>query len=208
MGLYRKGSTAYISKAVTDFDRKIAYFVHTANHGEVLRGIVLHGHQEAVSLCSGEVDHLGVCGLGPDAVNFDDSHRMSFNPEVLAGKGTDVGHAEEVRLARLHRHCKILGIVHESGIRDWFGTSGILVAQEVVDQPRHLVMIPIRQCDGHLFVVLSSVWALWIVNDQLPTPTIRVLAPRVRMVPIGAGLVDLSVVSYIDFRAYEERAIP
>jgi hypothetical protein len=40
-------------------------------------------------------------------------------------------------------------------------------------------MVPIRQCDGHLFIILSGIRAVWIVNDQLSPPTIRVLAFRV-----------------------------
>jgi hypothetical protein len=36
-------------------------------------------------------------------------------------------------------------------------------------------VVPIRQCDGYLFIVLSCVRILRIVDDELRTPTIWIL---------------------------------
>lgn len=59
-----------------------------------------------------------------DAVNLDDLEGVSFDPEVLSRKGCHVDDAEEIGLARLNGDLQVLGIVHESGLRDWLGEQG------------------------------------------------------------------------------------
>lgn len=55
-------------------------------------------------------------------------------------------------------------------------------------------MIPVRQSDGDLFIVLRPVRVFGIMYDILATETIWILATRVGVVPIRSWLVDGKVV--------------
>lgn len=39
------------------------------------------------------------------------------------------------------------------------------------------------------------VWRLWIIDDQWPAQTIRVLGELMRVIPIGTRLIDLKIVN-------------
>lgn len=123
---------------------KRSHLIHAGNHRKVFGSIFLGGHQEPISLCSRDVYHVGFSRLGVDAIHLDNLHLMPFDPKVLASKGTDVRHPEEVGLSRLHRQCHVLRIVHESGVWDGLGTCGVLITHKEVDQARQLIMVPVR----------------------------------------------------------------
>lgn len=55
---------------------------------------------------------------------------MALEPDVLASKGSDIDHAEEVGLARLNRHGQILGLIEECVIRHWLCSSRVALADE------------------------------------------------------------------------------
>lgn len=78
------------------------YGVHASYHDKVGRAVIPGGDKEAVTLSSSQIDHVGLCWLCIHAIDFDDCHGMAFDPEVLAGKGSDVRHTEEVSCARSH----------------------------------------------------------------------------------------------------------
>nr|POE86440.1 hypothetical protein CFP56_46624 [Quercus suber] len=53
-------------------------------------------------------------------------------------------------------------------------------------------MIPIRDGQRNFFVEHAVVRVLWVVDDILSAKTVRVLAARVGVVPVCAGLIDLT----------------
>ena len=56
-------------------------------------------------------------------------------------------------------------------------------------------MVPVRESDDKLFVVLSFIRRLWILDNERTPKPIRVLSIQMRMVPVRACLVDLDQVS-------------
>lgn len=112
------------------FGRVSSHFVHAADHREVRGAVVFRSDQEAIALSSGEIDHVRLSRLSVYSVNFDDLHGMPLDPEVLASESTNVGQAEEVGLARLHRHGEVRRIVHERRLGNRFGACGVFVVDE------------------------------------------------------------------------------
>lgn len=144
---------------------------------------------------SGQIDHLSLRRLSVDTIDLNDSHVVTFDPEVLTGKGADIGHSEEVGLARLDGNGEILRVVHQCRVRYWLGARGILEADEVVHESGKLIMIPVGDGDADLFVVLSGIRILGIVDEELSSEAIWVLCSAVRVVPICARLFNLQDVS-------------
>lgn len=116
---------------------------------------------------------------------------MALKPEVLASKGSYVDDPEHVGLAWLNRYAKVLGVVHESRVGHRLGSSRIGNAHELLDQRRHLVVVPIRKCKYELLVILILVRVVRVMNDQWATETIGILASDMRVIPVCARLVDL-----------------
>lgn len=59
-------------------------------------------------------------------------------------------------------------------------------------------MVPVRQSECHLLVILSQVRVLWVRDDELLSQAIGILPSRVRMVPICARLINLSVCQHLN----------
>jgi len=59
-------------------------------------------------------------------------------------------------------------------------------------------VVPIRDSKCDFFVELSSVWVLWVVDDELASPAIWILAAGVGVVPVCAMLVNLDKVRQLD----------
>ena len=120
-----------------------AYLIHASNKGIVGRGIILRRDENAVTLCWSDVDQFCFGSLGVDAVHFDYSHSVTFEPEVLTGEGAYVDDTEHISLPRLDWRCKVEGIVHEGRIRYWLGSCWIGHADETLHELRYLVVIPV-----------------------------------------------------------------
>lgn len=169
----------------------MTYRVHTADHWVVCGRLILHRDQHTVTLSAGEVNHARLVGLRPDAVDLNNAHVVAFNPEVLTCECTDVDYTQEVRLAGLHRELEVLGFIHERRFGDRLGTSWVRDADESFQEIGHLIVVPIRQTDDKLLIILAKIRVLRISDDESLPKAVRVLAFRVRMVPIQAGLVQL-----------------
>ena len=116
---------------------------------------------------------------------------MAFYPEILTSEGAHVDDAEHVSLPRLDRSGKVLGIVEQGGFGDRLGSIGIDYADKSLQYVCKLRVIPIRDCEYNLLLVLSLVRGVWVGDDERPTEAVGVLSRLVRMVPVCAGLVDL-----------------
>lgn len=119
---------------------------------------------------------------------------MTLEPEVLAGKGTNVDDAELVRLARLDGDGEVLRLVHEGGLGHGLGAGRVGLCEELRDQVLHLVVVPVRQGEDELMVNFVLVGEVWVVDDERAAQTVGVLGVGVRVVPIRARLVDLVAV--------------
>lgn len=119
---------------------------------------------------------------------------MALEPDVLAGKGTDVDHTEEVRLAGLDRDREVLGLVPEGGLGNRLRTGGVSLVDEAGEQVLHLVVVPVRHGEDELLIVLAFEWGVWVVDDHRPAETIWVLSHHVAVVPVRARLGDGEVV--------------
>ena len=52
-------------------------------------------------------------------------------------------------------------------------------------------MVPVGQCQRYLFVELSVVGIVRVVDDVLSTEAVWVLATAMRVIPVRARLIDL-----------------
>ncbi len=98
---------------------------------------------------------------------------------------------DEVSLVRLHADCDILSGIHKR-TAGWHGRTirGFPAVRLVgVEQARHLLMVPIRECERNLLVEMER--RMRIVYDQRAPEPIRILTQVVRMVPICTCLVNL-----------------
>ena len=109
----------------------LAYFVHAGHICKIGGGVILHCYQDAVSLSCCEIDHVCFGRLGVDAVDFNNAHRVTFYPKVLACKCAKINDAEHVGLAWLNGSREILGIVEESCVRHRLCSSRIGDADEL-----------------------------------------------------------------------------
>jgi hypothetical protein len=123
---------------------------------------------------------------------------MTFDPEVLCGKGSHVDDAKEVGLSWFHRYLQVLGVIHQCCLRDRFCSGGIGNTKELLDETRHLVVVPIRKCEYQLSVNLIGIRILGIVYDERAAKTIWVLAIDMGVIPVRAWLIDLEGVSQDD----------
>lgn len=119
------------------------HFVHAGHICKIGGGIILRCYQDTVSLSCCEVDHVCFCRFRVDAVDFNNAHRMAFHPKILAGKCANIDDAEHVGLAWLDWSRKVLGIIEESCIRHRLCPGRIGDADELLDQVRHLIVVPV-----------------------------------------------------------------
>lgn len=169
----------------------ITYCVHAADDGVVHTGLVLSSNEEAVTLSCRYVDQACLSRVGIDSVNFDNSHIVTFEPEVLSSESTNVDYSEHVCLAGLNRDRKVLSVVHQSSLRNRLGTSWIGLIEEFWNPDLHLVMIPVRQRDDNLLINLVGVWEVGIGDDKGSAKTVRILTLIMGMIPIRSRLVNL-----------------
>ena len=194
-GLRESGTTSNrVCKAVSfGPDCKLfgTHLVHTSDVGVIGRSVVLHRDENAVTLCCSNVDQVCFGGLGVDAVNFHDSHSVTFEPEVLTGKCTYVDDAEQVRLSRFDWRFRIGGVIHKGRVWYWLSSRWVGYTDETLHEARYVVVIPVRHSQYPLLIVLSLVRRVWIIDNQRSAKTIRILGNLVRMVPVCTWLVNL-----------------
>lgn len=124
----------------------VTYSVHAGDNGEVLGRGLLGSQEEADSLSSRDVDHVGLSFLRVDAINFNNAHSVVLEPEILASKGSHINNAEQVGGFRFDRDSVVHGLVHESILRHRFGTRGVrLDHEELVDEVGHLIVVPVGE---------------------------------------------------------------
>lgn len=118
---------------------------------------------------------------------------MALNPEVLAGKGTNVNDSEHVGRVGLDGDSQVLSLIHERRLGYRLSTSRVVLGQESRKKSGHLVMVPVREGQDKFMVNLLSVRELGVVDDEGTAKTIRILRIVVRVVPVCAGLVNLLI---------------
>lgn len=168
-----------------------SYGIHTSDNGIILGGLILSGQKEAASLCCGQIDHIGLGRLSVDSINFDNGYVVSLKPKILTGKCTNVDDAEEVGFAGLNRDSEILGFIHQRSLRHRLRAGGVSLAHEWRDERLHLLMVPIGQGDDDFLIILVLVRVVRIMNNEGTAQAIRILALRVRVVPVCSRLSDL-----------------
>lgn len=188
---YRKGPS--LVSFCSPLGMRVSHLIHSANNREVGTGVILGGHEHGVSLGDSDVDEIGLGGLGVGAVNLDDGHSMAFEPDVVGGEGTNVNQTEEVRLAGLDVKMDAMGVVHDGGIGDGLGTSGIPDAHELGHQDVHHAVIPVGKGQHDFLVIHFAEWRVWIMDDESTAQSIWVLALQVRVIPVRSSLINLKV---------------
>jgi hypothetical protein len=173
--------------------QRATHRIHTCDERKVGARVIPGGQKKAAPLGSRQINHASLRLMGVDAINLDYSHVVPFEPHILAGKGTDVDHTHEVRLARLQCERQIMGVVEQGRLRDRFSSARVLLAHKARDQTRHLVVIPIGYGKDDLFVVLVLVRIVGVMDDEGPSQTIGVLPLIMGMIPICSRLVNLSL---------------
>ncbi len=56
-------------------------------------------------------------------------------------------------------------------------------------------MVPVREGDDEFVVIATLIWTIRIVDNHRATEPIRVLAIVMRVIPVGARLIELVEVS-------------
>lgn len=123
---------------------KKTHCVHARHEGEVGRCIVPGRKQEAATLSSRQINHLGLGWLCIDSIDFNNRHVVALKPYILACKGTNVDHPEHVSPARLDLNAEVLRLVEQCILGDRFSASRIVLADETLEQVWHLVVVPVR----------------------------------------------------------------
>lgn len=119
---------------------------------------------------------------------------MALEPDVLSGKSTNVDHTEQVCFAGLYCHSEVLGLIEQSSLWHGLCTGRVVLADEAGEQVRHLVMVPVRDGEDKLLVVLAFEWRVWVIDDEWPAQTVWVLAHHMAVIPVRAGLANGEVV--------------
>jgi hypothetical protein len=101
---YQVSSTRKTSQAPT-------YSVHTTNESEIGRGVVLRCEQETVSLSGSNVNQVGLRLVGINTINFNNSHVVALEPDVLPCESADIHHVNEIGLSWLDIDSEILGVI-------------------------------------------------------------------------------------------------
>ena len=164
--------------------------VHAADESIIGRSLVLRGDQETASLGSTNVNHLRLCLVRENPIDFHDGQIMALKPDVLTRKSTNVDDVEEIRLPWLNWDGQVLRIIEQRGLRDRLGSSGIGFVDEGRNEGLHLIMIPVRDGKNKFLIIL--VREIWVADDEGCSKTIWVLSLVVGMIPVTSGLRDLT----------------
>lgn len=147
-------------------DVSASYLVHASDDCKICICAVFCRNQNAISLCGGDVDHVGLLSLGPHTVNLDDLHGVAFEPDVLGGEGRYVDDAEEVGLAGLHSKGDVLSIVDESRLWHRLGTGRICDADKAFEQAGHGIVIVVAQSHDDLLIDDIGVRRVRVIDEQ------------------------------------------
>lgn len=169
----------------------MTYSIHTRNKRVVRARVILHGHEDSVSLGSRDVDHVCLGGLSPNAVNLDNLHCVTFKPHILRCKSSNINKVQEIGLSRLDVHGEGGGVIDQGCVGHGLSAGRVLVVDEALEQVTKLVVIPVGECNNALFIILTQVGVFRVRNDQSLAESFRVLASGVRVVPVRAGLIEL-----------------
>lgn len=168
------------------------YSVHAGDNGEVLGRGFLGSQEEADSLSSRDVDHIGLSFLRVDAIDLNNAHSVVLEPEILASKGSHVNNAEQICGFRFDRDSVVHGLVHESVLGDGFGTRGVrLDHEELVDEVGHLIVVPVGEGQDQLLIDLVLIREVLVMDNQRTAQTVGVLRAGVGVIPVSARLGDL-----------------
>jgi hypothetical protein len=116
---------------------------------------------------------------------------MTLEPNVMGCEGANVDQAHEICLAWLDIDLKVLRVVHKGRLRHGLSTRGVLDTDELLEQGLDGLMVPVRQSDDDLLIVLALVRAVGIMDNDRAAQTLGVLAVIVGVVPICSRLVKL-----------------
>ena len=150
--------------------------------------------------------------LDSGSIDSDGGKRMSIKVDGDTWEVGHVDHVNQICLARLNLDGIILAVIDQACIWDW-GLPGLddIVGHVgsrlvVVQKCGHLFMVPVRESHCHLFV--EMVGEIGIVNDEGSPQTVWVLALSMRVVPIGARLLDLVQVLVLMLRQTAVCSLP
>ena len=122
---------------------------------------------------------------------------MALKPNVLASECAYIDDSEHVGFPWLDCSSKILAVIEKGSFGNWLCSSGIGHTYETLQENWHLLMIPIRDCENHLHVILAVVWGIGIIDDQSPAKPIRILPRIMRVIPVCPWLVNLQAYQYL-----------
>lgn len=132
---------------------------------------------------------------------------MALEPDVLSRESADIDHAEEIGLPRLDGDCEVLRLVEEGGLGHRLCTGRVAFRIEGREHDGHFLVIPVRDCEDDLFVILAQERRFRVVDYQWSSQPVWVLPSCVRVVPVGARLVDLQEVSWMLPISIQHRAV-
>ncbi len=148
---------------------------------KILARIVLGVDKYVPSLSGSQAQHfvLEIFWLGVDAINSDCSEVVILKPDGNTREIGHVDHVYQVGLSWLHCESVVLAVVDETCLWDWGLPSldaivgniggGLVVIQE----GGHLLMIPIRKGNCHLFVEFER--GIWVVDNQRSPQAVWIL---------------------------------
>ena len=129
---------------------------------------------------------------------------MSIKVDGDTGEVSHVDHVNKVCLSWQHLDGIVLAVIDEACDWDWGlpGLNGIVghvgSGLVVFQKCGHLFMVPIREGHCHLFI--EMIGKLRVVNNERSPQAVWVLALSMRVVPIGACLVNLATSSVLMLR--------
>ena len=153
-----------------------AYLIHAPNECIIGRGIVLHCDKNTITLCCSDIDQVRFGSLGVDAVNFHDPHCMAFDPKILTGKSAHINDTEHVSLSRFDWRLEIDSVIHEGSIWYWLSSCWVSDTDEALHEVWYMVVIPVGYRQYSLFIVLSLIRRVRIIDNQRSTKTIGILS--------------------------------
>ena len=122
---------------------------------------------------------------------------MALEPDVLASECAYIDDSEQIGFLGFDCSGKILAVIEKGSFGNWLCSSGIGHTYETLQENWHLLMIPIRDCENYLLVILALVRGVGVVDDQNPAKPIRILPRIMRVIPVCPGLVNLQAYKYL-----------
>jgi len=170
---------------------RVTHGIHATDKCIISRSVILCRQEKTASLRRCEIDHIRLCRLRIDAVDLDNGYGMVLKPDPLASKGSDIHHTEEICLSRFDLDLEVLGLVEQCGIGNRLGTGRVKARHELGNKVGHLVVVPVGDREDVLLIVHALERAVWIRDDERRAEPVRILAPEMGVIPVGAWLINL-----------------